>query len=222
MLAGLRKIPGWLARHWGFPANFQWWWLLLGLPSVPALVGGIITFLQNASWLVIALVILGSYVVALGGTALILRRWTASRSVVVPHAGTTDSVHTETPQTEVRADTHRHPQQGQDETYEVYLRRLCRELAQELYRFLNERGYSRSESHDDPRIEQRDAEALASPQYREYLRPRARNLLKKLKSQGLYPPEGLASHQQRPMENPRSLWRVELLADMLNEIGHDW
>jgi hypothetical protein len=108
------------------------------------------------------------------------------------------------------------------ETDEEYLRRHCRELAQELYGFLNEQGYSRSENHEDPRIIRRDAEALALPQFRENLRPRARNLLKKLKKHNLYPPEDLAGFQQRSIENTLSLWGVERLADVLSEIGHDW
>jgi hypothetical protein len=150
--------------------------------------------------------------------------WTWGRnSLSTGHADITiTNAPQSSPQTTQSTGANQLAQQAQGETYEEYLRRLCRELAQELYRFLNEHGYSRSEDHDDPRIVQRDAEALRSPQFRENLRPRARNLLRKLKERGLYPPENLARFQQRSIENTLSLWAVERLADALSEIGHDW
>ena len=112
------------------------------------------------------------------------------------------------------------PQQLQGETDEEFLRRGCRELAQELYGFLNEQGYSKFEDLNDPKVIARDDRALAL--FREHLRPAARNLLKKLKAQGLYPPEDLASHRQSSVEKMLSLWSIEQLANVLNEIGHDW
>jgi hypothetical protein len=218
VLAGLRRIAGWLARHWGFPANFQWWWLIFGLPSVPAVVGGLTSFIQNASWWVVALVIVGSYVVALGVTAAILPRLLPNRSIVGPQARTARAVST---QNETVGGRGIPLQQFLGET-DNDLRRRSRELAQELFRFLDEQGYSRDEDPDDPGIDRRDAEALALPRFRESLRPRARNLLKKLRQRGLYPPENLADFQQQSIENPQSLWAVENLANVLNEIGHDW
>jgi TIR domain len=158
----------------------------------------------------------------------------SDRSVVTPHSSTTGAAHTDAPtpqlrnarvvstQNEAVGEAYRSPQQSRDETDEEFLRRCCRESAQELYSFLTEQGYSRNENHNDPKVVQRDAEALASPQYRENLRPRARNLLKKLKERGLYPPDNLARFQQRSIENTLSLWAVERLADLLSEIGHDW
>jgi hypothetical protein len=218
VFSGLRRIAGWLAGHWGFPANFQWWWLLLGLPSVPAVVGGIITFLQNASWWVVVSVIVGSYVVALGVTAIILSRLLPNRSIVASQARTARAV---SAQNEVIGEAYRPPEHYRGETDEE-LRQRCLELARELNQFLRLQGYSSDEDPDDPKVDKRDAQALAVPRFRENLRPRARNLLRKLRERGLYPPENLASYQQQSIENPQSLWAVENLANLLNEIGHDW
>jgi hypothetical protein len=181
-------------------------------------VGGLTSFIQNASWWVVALVIVGSYVVALGVTAAILPRLLPNRSIVGPQARTARAVST---QNETVGGRGIPLQQFLGET-DNDLRRRSRELAQELFRFLDEQGYSRDEDPDDPGIDRRDAEALALPRFRESLRPRARNLLKKLRQRGLYPPENLADFQQQSIENPQSLWAVENLANVLNEIGHDW
>jgi hypothetical protein len=59
----LRRAGAWLARHWGFPSNIQWWWALLGLPAVPAVLAGVATFLREAPLWQILSAVLAVYLV---------------------------------------------------------------------------------------------------------------------------------------------------------------
>jgi beta-phosphoglucomutase-like phosphatase (HAD superfamily) len=148
-------------------------------------------------------------------------KWASpSRSTSTAVPPTADPVSAVGVYREAVGETHRDPRQVEEETDEEFLIRRCRELAQELYDFLDEHNYSKFEDLNDPKVIQRDSKALKL--YNRRLRPEVANLLKRLKARGLYPPEGLASHQQSSIEKTLSLWAVERLANVLNEIGHDW
>ena len=79
-------------------------------------------------------------------------------------------------------------------------------VADKLFDFLDEQGYSKFEDLNDPKVIRRDNEALKL--YNRRLRPEVASLLKKLRQRGLYPPEGLARHQQSSIvENSFTLGR---------------
>jgi hypothetical protein len=54
------------------------------------------------------------------------------------------------------------------------------------------------------------------------LGPEVRNLLRKLEERGLYRPQELRSYERQAVAKPPSLFAVERIANLLNEIGHDW
>jgi len=124
-------------------------------------------------------------------------------------------------QNEAVGKTHRDPLQVEEETDEEFLIRRCREVAQRLFHFLDEQGYSRLEDPNDPEIERRDDRALLAYN-RGSLRPEVRNLLRRLEERGFYRPETLKSYERQAVANPLSLDAIERIANLLNEIGHDW
>jgi hypothetical protein len=139
-----------------------------------------------------------------------------STSTAVPPADETGS--TVGVYREAVGETYRSPLRVEEETDEEFLSRRCREVADKLFDFLDEQGYSKFEDLNDPKVIQRDSEALKL--YNRRLRPEVAILLKELKAGGLYPPETLANHEQSSIEKALSLWAVERLANVLNEIGH--
>jgi hypothetical protein len=130
----------------------------------------VIAFVRDAPLWAMLLVVLGSYVVALGATRVFLPRWLpASQTAPLETEAGTRAQHTYTDTTAEKpiGDTHKDIMQR------------CRDLADDLRQFLEDNaGKGRDET---------------ARLYHRQLGDRAGALLEELEERGLYPPQNLKS-----------------------------
>jgi hypothetical protein len=124
--------------HWGFPANLQWWWALFGLPAVPAMIGGLVTFLRDAPWWGVLLVVFVSYLLALIIARFVLsyrqtiRLTTHPRPTDKPIALTSDKLQARVEEPQDEGTSPRPDELGA----------LCLHLSEELREFIRRRQTS--------------------------------------------------------------------------------
>lgn len=243
MLAPLRKIAGWIARHWGLPSNFQWWWVLLGLPSLPALVGGAISFLRDAPLWQTILVVVGVYVVALVLAGFILPRWLPTKYVVHPEAAARPGASTASVRDEAIVRANQLAQQVQGETDEVQSqptspevsrqKRLCFHLAHDLrglYREFQdgermliahlqeqeEANMPEKEREEERRTKQLDLENKTRHKYHYGYSDRLERLYEELETGGW-----LGPNDEILFLNLRDPNDIRKVADRLDEVGRN-
>ena len=132
---GVAGIPGSIAEQYALLATYSEEWL--------------IRVLALALGFVLALVAIGPYRVQ----AWI--KWASpgqSTSTAVPPTVEPVSTSAVRVHRDPLGETRRDPLQVEEETHEEFLSRRCREVADKLFDFLDEQGYSKFEDLNDPKV----------------------------------------------------------------------
>lgn len=128
-----------------------------GVAGIPDSIASQYAFLAslNEEWLIrLAALVLGFFLTLVAIGPYRVQAWIKwaspdhSTSTAVPP--TADAVSAVGVYREPVGETYRDPLQVEEESDEEFLRRRCRELAQRLFSFLDEQGYSKHERPNDP------------------------------------------------------------------------
>ncbi len=199
----------------------------MGIPVVPTVVAVIIAFLREAPLWFVAVMVIAIYLLTLAGSVFVLKRVSPRRQTPATEP-VSEEVAVQPSTVDAPTSQAAAAQPGDEE-----LKRRSRELADELFQFLDERGeqdpqhtrWIAGATDDEINEFSQAAMQYSNETMREYRRRfsgRVRALVAELKQRSWWDLEDVNPKERKRLENPLHPISVQAIAERLSEIGYKY